>query len=324
MEGRFVEIPPELKLKIGTREISEAGSGLSVLLFDEPSPAGMHICSSAAGTRQTDGLKSGHVVQQIHALLLTGGSSFGLDATGGVLNYLREQGKGMQTPYGVVPSCPSAVIFDIGFKGNPAAPSAEDAYLACESARAGKMECGSIGAGYGATVAKLRGLPYGMKGGQGMAIHSEGDLHIMALAVVNAYGEVYDSARGKTLAGVRKSETSLELEGSEELIRKCGYLSGQSFTNTTLAVIVTNGRLDKNACIKAAQMASAGIARAIRPAFSPTDGDVVFVVSTGEKDTSPGQTGSVGAELLEQAIHRAVIHADGLGVIPSHSDVFID
>lgn len=318
------DIPAELGLKIGRKSLTDDGTGLSVLLFDKPARAGMHVCSSAAGTRQCDGLALDHVVQHISALLFSGGSSFGLDASGGVIRYLREKNIGTQTPYGVVPSCPTAVIFDIGFKKRGAAPTADDAYEACTRASVQSLGCGSVGAGTGATVGKLKGLACAMKGGEGLALYEKDGLIVLALAVVNSYGEVFLPEVGKVLAGMRRAEDSLELENSLELVRSGGYLAGGGMSNTTLAAVVTNAAMDKITCARVARMASAGIARAIRPAFTPADGDLVFCVSSGEFQASQVAVGAIAAELTEQAIRRAVITADGLDAIPAHKDVYIE
>ena len=318
------DIPAELGLRIGRKSLPEDGTGLTVLLFDKPARAGMHVCSGAAGTRQCDSLSADHVVQHVSALLFSGGSSFGLDASGGVIRHLREKGVGTQTPYGVVPSCPTAVIFDIGFKKHCAAPTADDAYEACINASMQSLGCGSVGAGTGATVGKLKGMSCAMKGGEGLALYAGDGLFVLALAVVNSYGEVFMPELGKVLAGMRKSADSLELENSLELVRSGGYLAGGGLSNTTLLAIVTNAALDKSACSRVARMASAGIARSIRPAFTPADGDIVFCFSCGEHQAGQATLGAIAAEISEQAIRRAVITADGLGVIPAHKDVYIE
>ncbi len=271
--------------------------------------ASVAVRGGAPGTRETDLLAPEATVQDIHALLLTGGSAFGLDAAGGVMAYLRERGAGFPTPVARVPIVPAAVIFDLDSGSPDVWPDATAGYAACVAARADEAREGTVGAGYGACVGRALGPSGRMKGGLGLASDALPDgAHVGALAVVNAVGDVLDE-RGEILAGTRRDGRFAD---SAALLRE-GDGRPQPLSNTTLVAVATDARLDKTALHRLASLAHDGLARAISPAHTAYDGDTVFALSTGDRAASPDADaiGALAVELTAAAIRRAVRAATG-------------
>ncbi len=285
-------------VRLGHYTDSHGQTGLSVLLFPGGATASVDVRGAAPGTRETDLLRPENTVTEIHGLLLTGGSAFGLDAAAGLMRFLRERGEGVQVGNLRVPIVPAAVIFDL-FAGSEAVPGAEHAYGAAKSATKGPFSTGRVGAGTGATVGKILGMDHAAPGGVGtQSILLPGGARVGAFAVVNAWGDVI-SAEGRVLAGVRasRSTASMVLEGNP-----MSFAGG----NTTLGVIVTDAALDKSGCLRVAQMAHDGLARSLNPCHTPVDGDVVFTVSTGTKGASVLSLGVAAASALADAIRFSV------------------
>jgi len=310
-------------IKVGHYTDREGVTGCTVILCEEGAVGGVDIRGGSAGTREIDPLRPGHVVEKVNAILLTGGSAFGLDAAAGVARYLEETGKGHRTRAMRVPIVPTAVIYDLAIGSKKARPGPDEGYKACLSATDGLVEEGSVGAGTGATVGKLLGMEHATKGGLGTLSTAVGDgIIVGVLVVVNALGNVVDPSSGRTIAGVRDPKGGGFLD-PVDLIRQ-GALLLPARSNSTLAVVATNARLSREEAIVVARMAQAGLARAIRPAHTIFDGDVVFTLATGEREShplSPFVIGTIAAELLAQAIVRAVIKAEGLGGIPSAKEI---
>ncbi len=310
-------------IKVGHYTDREGVTGCTVILCEEGAVGGVDIRGGSAGTREIDPLRPGHVVEKVNAILLTGGSAFGLDAAAGVARYLEEKGKGHRTRAMRVPIVPTAVIYDLAIGSKKARPGPDEGYKACLSATDGPVEEGSVGAGTGATVGKLLGMEHATKGGLGTLSTAVGDgIIVGVLVVVNALGNVVDPSSGRTIAGVRDPKGGGFLD-PVDLIRQ-GALLLPARSNSTLAVVATNARLSREEAIVVARMAQAGLARAIRPAHTIFDGDVVFTLATGEREShplSPFVIGTIAAELLAQAIVRAVIKAEGLGGIPSAKEI---
>lgn len=310
-------------IKVGHYTDREGITGCTVILCEEGAVGGIDIRGGAAGTREVDPLRPGHVVEKVNAILLTGGSAFGLDAAAGVARYLEERGKGHRTRAMRVPIVPTAVIYDLAIGSREVRPGADEGYKACLSATDGPVEEGSVGAGTGATVGKLLGMEYATKGGLGTVSATIGDgIVVGVLVVVNALGNVIDPSTGKIIAGVRDPGGGGFLDPVDLISR--GALPLPSHSNSTLAVVATNARLSREEAIVVARMAQAGLARVIRPAHTLFDGDVVFTLATGEKESHPLRSfiiGAVAAELLAQAIIRAVLKAEGLGGIPSAREI---
>ena len=285
-------------VNVGHFTDSAAQTGLTVLRFPGGAVAGVDVRGAAPGTRETDLLRPENSVQSIHALLLTGGSAFGLDAAAGVMDYLQEMGEGVAVGPLRVPIVPGAVIFDLG-TGQPVAPTREQAYHAMQEANDQPVVMGRVGVGTGATVGKLRGMMDASPGGLGSACITLPDGTLVGgLAVVNAFGDVVGEG-GQVLAGLRGPST-------EEQLLAQGDAEPMIGGNTTLGVVATNARLDKAGCLRLAQMAHDGFARSIHPCHTPYDGDVIFVVSTGNRSSDLLSLGVAAVHVMEQSVRCAV------------------
>ena len=280
----------------------------------------------ATGTREIDALDPRHLVERIHAILLTGGSAYGLGAADGVMRWLRERGRGLPVgPAGVVPIVPTAVVFDLGRgEGPPRWPTADDAARACDTAGTDVAE-GSVGAGTGCTVGKVTGIRYAMKGGVGTWAARSGELIVAALVVVNAVGDVRD-AKGEILAGAwRPDGTFFDAvrylaEGGAPLGGGDAARSGAG-TNTTLAVVATNADLSRTQLQGLAHAGGDALARRILPFSTMFDGDTIFAVSTAAVPTAtPLQAEALAALVVPEAVERAVRHARGSAGVPGLGD----
>ncbi|MGM9513038.1 P1 family peptidase [Roseateles sp. DB2] len=310
-------------LRLGHWTDSRRPTGCSVVLCPQGVTAGVDVRGAAPGSRETELLRPENTVQQVHALLLSGGSAFGLDAAGGVMRWLRERGHGLAVGPARVPIVPAAVIFDL-WLGDPAlTPDAEAGYAACEAASLTAAR-GSIGAGAGATVGKLLGPQWAMKGGLGQASLRVGRTTLSALAVVNAVGDVIDPGSGRILAGARgedgrpRGTVQALLHGAEPMRPIAGAA-------TTLAVVATDAALDKSQATKLAQIAHDGLARSINPVHQPSDGDIVFSLATGTSGACGavdlGLLGVMAAEALAAAVVDAVRSARGLPGLPAAGEL---
>jgi len=291
-------------IRVGHQQDERARTGLTVILPDRPAVAGVDVRGSAPGSREIELLKPVRLVQEIHGLLLTGGSAFGLDAAGGAQKYLEERGIGFDAQVAKVPIVPAAVIFDLAVGDPKVRPTAEMAYLACQGAKSDENRCGLIGAGTGATVGKIRGVQHAMLGGVGMASWKKNNLVVGALVVVNVLGDVIDPSSGKIIAGARRDDGSFI--DTQKWLMENPLNPFDAWGNTALAAIATNAAFTKEAMTKVAEMAQDGLSRAIRPAHTPFDGDMVFALSVGDKPAEVMAIGAIAAELVAEAIVRAV------------------
>lgn len=313
-------------IEVGHHTLSERPTGCTVILTEGGAVGGVDIRGGAPGTRETDLLDPVNTVQEVHAIVLSGGSAFGLDAAQGVVRYLEERGVGYPTGVANVPIVAGAILFDLGVGGRPEIrPTAECGYRAAQRASTGPIAEGSVGAGAGATVGKLGGRDRAMKGGLGTAsITLPNGLVIGAIVAVNAIGDVIDPRTGAVVAGVLTEDLKSTAD-ARELLRSGALLrrGGGGVENTTIGVVATNARLDKASATKVAQMAHDGLARAISPVHMPGDGDVVFALATGEFDGEAdlGLIGALAAEVMAEAIVRAVREAEGLPGIPAVRDL---
>jgi L-aminopeptidase/D-esterase-like protein len=322
-------------IKVGHFTSRQRPTGCTVVLCEGGAVAGVDVRGSAPGTRETDLLNPIHTVQQVHAIMLSGGSAYGLDAATGAMRYLEERGIGFKIDTldpkrksgfrGVVPIVPAAVLFDLEIGDPKLRPTAESGYQACQAASSGPVAEGNVGAGAGATVGKLFGMEFAMKSGLGSAGLKVGisDIFVGALAAVNAVGDVIDPKNGKILAGARTADGRGFRDSLREILR--GYqVLPPSNANTTLAVIATNVAFDKAQMTKIAQMAQDGLARAINPVHTPADGDTIFALSTGalKLKVNHGHIGAIAAELISQAVIRAVIVAKSLPGFPAYGDMY--
>lgn len=307
-------------------------TGCTVLIFEKGATAGVDVRGSAPGTRETDLLNPINTVQQVQAILLSGGSAFGLDAASGVVRYLEEHKLGYHAGQIIVPIVPAAILFDLGLGDSKIRPTAESGYQACEAASAGRIAEGNVGAGAGATVGKMFGMGSAMKSGIGTASIRVGNTGIIvgAIAAVNSVGDVVDPKTGKIIAGARRPDGSGFFDSMAQL--RAGRdveLSGGSANsadagrNTTIAVVATNVAFDKTQMTKIAQMAHDGLARTIYPVHTPSDGDTIFAAATGTIPVraNHGHIGALAADVLAQAVLRAVMNAQGLPGLPSYRDL---
>ncbi len=292
-------------------------TGCTVVLCEAGAVCGVDIRGSAAGTRELASCLPGHLVERVHAIFLTGGSAFGLDAARGVMEYLESRNVGFPAGRKRIPIVPAAVIFDLNVGSPSARPSPRMAKSACRKATTVMAE-GSVGAGTGATVGKLFGIARATKGGVGFSsLTLSRGVAVQALTVVNAFGDVVDPVSGETIAGARTGPRSSTFADTQSQMFQGRVRKSFGATNTTLAVLMTNARLDKLQATKVAQMAQDGLARAVRPAHTQFDGDLVFAVSLGRKRADLNTLGAAAAEVTAQAIVRAVRTARGLGGIPA-------
>ena len=271
-------------ISVGHYTDGEAGTGCTVILCGDGAVGGVDVRGSAPGTRETDLLRPGNLVQEVHAVLLSGGSAFGLDAAGGVMAYLEEKKIGFLAGKNIIPIVPAAILFDLGVATCGVRPGYQEGYEACLNASNKQQAQGSIGAGTGATVGKMMGMGSAVKSGIGMASLDLGNgVIIGAIAAVNAVGSIHDPRSGDIVAGPRTEDgtvfrDSVEIALSLDQDRNA---SDEKEFNTTLAVVATNAALSKDQANKLASIAHDGFALAIRPTHTMADGDVVFAVGTG-------------------------------------------
>lgn len=311
---------PGIRVGHATDEIG--CTGCTVVLCPDGTVGGVDIRGSAAGTREMDALSPMHLVPHVHAVLLAGGSAFGLDAAGGVMRYLEECGVGFDVQVTRVPIVPAAILFDLRLGDAFARPDAAMAYAACRQATPGAFQEGSVGAGTGATVGKLFGISRATKSGLGSAAVSRpGGLKVGALAVVNAFGDVRDPATGTLVAGAREAPNSRAFSDTVAAMRRGVVAKGYKPENTTLAVVATNARLTKVEATKVAQMAQHGLVRAISPVHTTLDGDLVISLATGEVEAETTAVGVAAADAVTAAILRAVKTATSLGGLPAWKDL---
>jgi L-aminopeptidase/D-esterase-like protein len=310
-------------VKVGHFTDSRRPTGCTVLLFGTGATAGVDVRGSAPGTRETDLLNPINTVQQVQAILLAGGSAFGLDAASGVVRFLEEHRLGYSVGDVVVPIVPAAILYDLEIGDPKIRPTAESGYKACQAATTERVPEGNVGAGAGAAIGKMFGMKQAMKSGLGSASIRVGDTGIVvgAIVAVNAVGDVIDPKTGKIIAGARNADGSGFMD-SMARIRE-GYSVRTDGANTTIGVVATNAALDKTQAAKVAQMAHDGLARTIYPVHTPSDGDTIFAVATGASQVraSPGAIGALAADVMARAVLRAVISARGIAGLPSYSDL---
>jgi L-aminopeptidase/D-esterase-like protein len=310
-------------LKVGHATDLEGLTGCTVILCEGGAAAGVEIRGYATGTQEIDTLHPMHVTDRIHGLVLSGGSAFGLESASGVRRYLEQKGIGFDMRVARVPIVPAAILYDLGLGKANVRPTREMGMAAAALATDGPVAEGNVGAGTGASVGKIHGIARSMKSGIGTAtVALEGRYQgalVSALAAVNAWGDVRDPATGKIVAGARLSATSREfVDTVRELKRGALALTPAGTANTTLVAVATNVPLDKLQANRVAQLAHAGMARTVSPAYTRIDGDIVFCLSpiggTGRADLDT--VGIAAAEAVAEAILRAVRLSAGLGGIP--------
>jgi L-aminopeptidase/D-esterase-like protein len=315
-------------LKVGHFTLTERPTGCTVVLTEAGAVASVDVRGGAPGTRETDLLDPVNTVQKVHAIVLAGGSAFGLDSATGVMRYLEEKNVGFDVGVARVPIVPAAILFDLPFGGKPnVRPTADCGYKAAQAATDGPVEEGNVGAGAGATVGKMGGPKNSMKAGIGSAALAQPDgLVVAALVAVNAVGDIIDPATGKIVAGVLGPDGKTFAD-ARALMRSGAFAERpRPGTNTTIGIVATNATLTKVQALKVAQMAHDGYARAISPVHTPFDGDTIFALSTGTADKpvpdmAIGRIGALAAEAMADAILRAARQATSSQGVPAARDL---
>ena len=292
-------------VKIGNAQDQDAMTGVTVFLFDPPSIGGVDISGGGPACRESQLLSPLTNQVPVNALVLSGGSAFGLDASGGVMRYLEERGKGLPVLNTTVPLVCQSCIFDLGFGSASRRPDGEMGYQACVDAERNQPVSGSVGAGTGATVGKANGIAQGQKSGIGYYAVRTGALKVGAAVVVNAFGDIFDPRTGQKIAGMLNPKRTAFVSGEDALCR--GQLAAMPRGNTTLGAVFTNGAFDQAAMNKIASMARAAFGRCIRPSGTMIDGDTIYAFSVGEQvEADINVAGTLAATVLSEAIREAV------------------
>jgi len=328
LENAITDVPG---IEVGQAQDLEALTGVSVIICRKGAVGGVDQRGGAPGTRETDLLNPINLIEKVHAIVLAGGSAFGLDAASGVMKYLEEQKIGFDVGVARVPIVPAAILFDLSLGRADVRPTAEMGYRAATAASTEKPLEGNAGAGTGASVGKIFGNNGAMKSGVGTAsIDIGGGIIVGAIAAVNAYGDVVDPKTGEIIAGARSTKLGPISLGSPgyfaDTLATMKTMAGRMFegmamrSNTVIGVVATNARLSKPEANKMAQMAQDGLARVIRPAHTMLDGDTIFALATGQKNADVSLVGAFAAEAFALACISAVRAATGAGGLPGCAD----
>ena len=315
-------------LKVGHYTDKASATGCTVILCESGAVGGVDVRGSSPGTRETDLLRPTNLINEVHGILLSGGSAFGLDAASGVVAYLEEHNVGLHRGKATIPIVAAAILFDLGIITHKVRPGKDEGYAACQNASDGPIAEGSVGAGTGATIAKLLGVDRTIKGGIGTASLNIGDnLVVGAIVAVNSIGGVYDLYSGSMIAGPRKSD-GFTMCDSMSLITSPGFTrpTRSSESNTTIGVVATNAILTKEEANKLASVAHDGLAITVRPAHTSHDGDTLFALATGASK-KPGDIDRICAAAticVGNAIINGVRHADSIGNVPSIKELSHD
>lgn len=308
-------------IRVGHWTDAEAGTGCTAVILPPGTCGGVDVRGGGPASRETDLLRPEATVPVVSAIVLSGGSAFGLDAATGVMHWCEEQGLGVDTGIAVVPIVPAACLFDLGVTGNARRPGAAEGRLAAEAAADGPHAVGSVGAGTGATVGKCHGRDHWCKGGLGAAsVRLESGATVAALVAVNAFGDVLGED-GQVIAGAWEAGRGFVDARGEMLDGAARHARLRDMSNTTLCVVATDARIDKPGCTHLARQAHAGLARAIAPYGTALDGDIAFAVSTGGIDVNPVVVGNAAAEVATRAVRDAVRQATSVRGVPTAADL---
>ena len=311
-------------IKVGHAQDFSAATGCTVIISEAGSTVGVDVRGGAPGTRETDLLNPVNLVDKVHAVLLTGGSAFGLDAAAGVMQYLEEKEVGFDVQVTRVPIVCGAALFDLMIGDHTIRPDKTMGYQACVDASSTACPQGSLGAGTGATVGKIMGVERSMKSGLGCFALQIESLKVGALVAVNCLGDVVDPLIGKKLAAPLTDDLTTLADTEEMMIQSYADTRSRFSGNTTIGVIATNAGFTKAQATKLASMAQNGFARTIRPAHSMYDGDTIFAMSTGSTDADLSVVGLLAARVMERAVVSAVINATSLCGVKCHADLFLN
>lgn len=319
-EIKFVNIDG---IKLGHSEHRDGGTGCSVVICEDGATGGVDVRGGAPGTRETDLLDPSEMIQKVHAIVLSGGSAFGLDASSGVMQYLEEKNIGFDVSVAKVPIVCSAVLFDLAF-GNPKIrPDKEMGYKACINSENYVSDInGNIGAGFGATVGKILGPHTAMKGGLGTYAIEVNGLQVGAIVGVNCLGDVVDPKNSEVICGAFDRDKKCFLNSEDILINNIKNEKDFFKGNTTIGIIVTNADFTKAEAKKVASMAHNGFARTMRPAHTMFDGDTIFTMATNKVKADVTTVGMLAAKVMEKSVIRAVKEASSLFEVPSFKDLY--
>ena len=306
LELREIEFTDIEGIKVGNAQDLQAATGCTVVICEGGATAGVDVRGGSPGTRETDLLDSENLVDAVHAIMLAGGSAFGLDAASGAMKYLEERNIGFDVQVTKVPIVCSAVLFDLVVGNYKIRPDLKMGYTACQNATDRECPNGNVGAGTGATVGKFLGIDRAMKGGLGSHAVQIGELQVGAIVAVNALGDIIDPKTGEILAGLL-DEDGLKTVGTEDVMAKKYAEKRNIFSgNTTIGIVATNAILEKPGANKLASMSHNGYARTMRPAHSIFDGDTIFTMATGKIEADINVIGFLAAEVMEKAVINAI------------------
>lgn len=322
LAGTEIKITDIEPLMIGQTENKEAATGCTVLICEDGMRAGLDVRGGGPASRESQLLNPLMSAQIVHAIVLSGGSAYGLGTANGVMTYLEEQGIGYDTGYALVPLVAQSDIYDLSVGDPSVRPDPDMGYEAAKKAlEAPNYQDGNYGAGCGASVGKIAGMDYAMKTGIGSYAVQIGELKIGAIVVLNALGDVYDWRTGEQIAGFL-TEDKTSLRSTMEQMSSSIEAKDNKFTgNTTLAVVVTNANFNKSQLCKIAGMAHDGYARSINPVHTSADGDSIYAVSVGDVAADQDLVGALGAEVVSEAIIRAVYNSEGAYGLPAAADL---
>ena len=307
-------------IKVGHSQSEEGMTGCTAVICEKGATGGVDVRGSAPGTRETDLLKPDKLVDRIHAVVLSGGSAFGLEAASGVMRLLEERNTGFDVGVTKVPIVASAVIFDLNIGDYRIRPDLKMGYDAAKSASSEESRQGNVGCGLGATVGKILGPDHAMKSGLGSATVKAGELIVSAIVSVNSFGDIYDYRTGRQIAGVYDYEKN-EMLNTYTIMKKESKSLGFPLRNTTIGVIATNAILSKAEANKTAAMAHNGFARSINPVHTMLDGDTIFTIAANEINADLNLISTMAGEAMSRAITNAIINAKSCHKLISYSDI---
>ena len=307
-------------IKVGHSQDNDAMTGTTVIICEEGATGGVDVRGSAPGTRETDLFKSDKTVDKVHAVVLSGGSAFGLDAAGGVMDYLEKKNIGFDVGITKVPIVASAVIFDLTIGDYKIRPDYKMGYQASRLASVDENRQGNVGCGTGATVGKILGPKNSMKSGLGSASIKVGDLVVAAIVAVNSFGDIYDHRNNKQIAGVYDYDKN-KLLNTVEIMKENNEALNFAGRNTTIGLIATNGIINKAQGNKIAQMGHNGFARSINPIHTTNDGDTIFALGTNKINADVNLIGVLGQEVMSRAITNAIESAEEYGDFSSYKNI---
>lgn len=307
-------------IKVGHADSRDGMTGCTVIICEDGATAGVDVRGSAPGTRETDLLKAEKMVDKVHAIVLSGGSAFGLEAASGAMKYLEENGIGFDVGITKVPIVASAVIFDLTIGDYRIRPDIRMGYEACKNASSDENRQGNIGCGMGATVGKILGPNNAMKSGLGSATVRVGELIVSAIVAVNSFGDIYDFNSARQIAGVYDYENN-KLLNSIEIMKNMNKDIGFNLTNTTIGVVATNGMLTKAEANKVSEMAHNGFARTINPIHTMVDGDTIFTMATNKVKADINLIGTMAAEAVAKAVLNGVYFAESANGLKALRDI---